>query len=59
MRRIRISTWVLTGIFLTALVAYLLVKPSSASILSPQQAPSQHTRSTSPAHRTLLPGVLP
>jgi hypothetical protein len=59
MRRIRVSTWVLTAIFLTALVAYLLVKPSSASILSPQQAPSQHTRSTSPAHHTVLPGVLP
>jgi hypothetical protein len=57
MQRIRLSTWVLTAIFLAALVAYLLVKPSSAAIIGPQQAPSQHTHSTSPVRGTLLPGV--
>src|SRR5258708_38856843 len=59
MRRVRISTWVLTAIFLAALVAYVLVKPSSAATIAPQQAPSQPPRSTSPAPRTLLPGVIP
>jgi hypothetical protein len=62
MRRIRLSTWVLTAIFLAALVAYVLVKPSSASIVGrvgPEQPPSQHTRSTSPARGTILPGVIP
>jgi hypothetical protein len=58
MRRIRLSTWVLTAIFLAALVAYVLVKPSSASTVGPRHAP-QHTRSTSPARSTLLPGVIP
>src|SRR5258707_12026582 len=41
-----LSTWVLTAIFLAALVAYLLVKPSSAAIIGPQQAPSQDRKST-------------
>ena len=59
MHRIRLSTWALTAIFLAALIAYLLVKPSSAAVIGPQRAPSQHTRSTSPAPRTLLPGVIP
>jgi hypothetical protein len=59
MQRIRLSTWVLTAIFLAALVAYLLVKPSSAAIISPQQAPGRHTQSTSPVRGTLLPGVIP
>ncbi len=59
MQRIRLSTWVLTAIFLAALVAYLLVKPSSAAIIGPQQAPSQRSHSTSPVRGTLLPGVIP
>ena len=59
MQRIRLSTWVLTAIFLAALVAYLLVKPSSAAIIGPQQAPSQHSHSTSPVRGTVLPGVIP
>src|SRR5258707_15791828 len=54
-----LSTWVLTAIFLAALVAYLLVKPSSAAVIGPEQAPSQRSHSTSPAPRTLLPGVIP
>jgi hypothetical protein len=64
MRRIRISTWVLTAIFLAALVAYLLVKPSSASIIGRhhpvlgKQAHGKQAHSTSPARGT-LPGVLP
>ena len=45
MRRIRISTWVLTAIFVAALVAYVLVKPSSASTVG---TPVQHK---SPAGR--------
>lgn len=48
MRRIRISTWVLTAIFLAALVAYLLVKPSSASIIGPAAGPE-------PAHAVDVP----
>jgi hypothetical protein len=57
MRRIRLSTWVLTAIFLAALVAYVLVKPSSESIVCSEQG--QHTPSTSPATGTLPPGVIP
>jgi len=60
MRRIRISTWVLTVIFLAALVAYLLVKPSSASIISGHHAAhGTQAHSASPARATQLPGVLP
>lgn len=60
MRRIRISTWVLTAIFLIALAAYLLVKPSSASIIGGHE-PVRGTRvhSTSPGRGTPLPGVFP
>lgn len=59
MRRIRISTWVLTAIFLAALVAYLLVKPSSASIIGRHHPVlGKQAHSTSPARGT-LPGVLP
>jgi len=59
MRRIRISTWVLTAIFVAALVAYLLVKPSSASITGPQQHANHPTHSTSPASGPLVPGMNP
>jgi hypothetical protein len=59
MRRIRISTWALTAIFLAALVAFLLVKPSSASIIGQYEVPSQPTRSTSPAPGLPVPGVIP
>jgi hypothetical protein len=33
MRHVRASTWVLTAVFLVALVAYLLVRPSSTAAL--------------------------
>jgi hypothetical protein len=60
MRRIRISTWVLTAIFLVALVAYLLVKPSSAAIIGGHRpAHGKHAHATSPAPATPLPGVIP
>jgi hypothetical protein len=60
MRRIRISTWVLTVIFLVALVAYLLAKPSSASIIGGHHVVhAKQAHSTSPARGTPLPGVLP
>jgi hypothetical protein len=59
MRRIRISTWLLTAIFLAALVAYLLVKPSSASIIGGHNAArGKQAHATSPVRGT-LPGVLP
>jgi hypothetical protein len=57
MRRIRLSTWVLTAIFLAALVAYVLVKPSPESTGGPEQC--KHTRSTSPTRESLPPGVIP
>jgi hypothetical protein len=57
MRRIRLSTWVLTAIFLAALVAYVLLKPSSEPSGCPEQSQSPYTRSTSPAGGTLLPGA--
>jgi len=60
MRRIRISTWVLTMIFLVALVAYLLVKPSSASSIGGHHlVHGKQAHSTSPARGTPLPGVFP
>jgi len=59
MRRIRLSTWVLTAIFLAALVAYVLAKPSSTSHISRWQTSSQHARSTSPAGGVFPPGVIP
>jgi hypothetical protein len=60
MRRIRISTWVLTAIFVVALVAYLLVKPSSSSSVGGYQlVHGKHAHATSPACGTPLPGVIP
>ena len=60
MRRIRISTWVLTAIFLVALVAYLLVKPSSPSIVGGYlPVHGKHAHATSPVCGTPLPGVIP
>jgi hypothetical protein len=53
MRRIRLSTWVLTAIFLAALVAYVLAKPPPASNSSRQtQSP---TPSTSPTRGVPAP----
>lgn len=60
MRRIRISTWVLTAIFLAALVAYLLVKPSPPSIVGGHQLlRDKHAHATSPVCGPPLPGVIP
>ena len=59
MRRIRVSTWVLTAIFLAALVAYVFLKPSSASTDGQQQRASRQTHSTSPAPSPLFPGMNP
>jgi hypothetical protein len=56
MRRVRISTWVLTVVFLAALVAYLLVRPSSASIIHNPLGPARNAHSTSPAPLPPLPG---
>jgi hypothetical protein len=60
MRRIRISTWVLTAIFLAALVAYVLVKQSSPSIAGGSQPiHGKHAHAASAVRGTLLPGVNP
>jgi hypothetical protein len=61
MRRIRLSTWVLTAIFLAALVAYVLVKPSPASTDGRNQT-SSPSPSTSPAKGApagVIPGTSP
>jgi hypothetical protein len=58
MRRLRISTWVLAAIFVVALVVYILVKPSSASIIGTPPRPASHTppaSHTRPA--TQVPGL--
>jgi hypothetical protein len=60
MRRIRISTWVLTAIFLVALVAYVLLKSSSPSTVGGYQpVHGKHAHATSPVCGTSLPGVIP
>lgn len=57
MRRLRVSTWVLAAIFVAALVAYILVKPSSASIIGTPPQPKSHTRPAAPAPGLPLPGI--
>ena len=60
MRRIRISTWLLTAIFLAALVAYVLVKPSSPPIVGGSQLlHGKHAHAASAVRGTPLPGVYP
>ena len=55
MRRVRTSTWILTAVFLVALVTYVLVKPASTttggnSSTTGQSSPSPSTStSTSPS----------
>jgi hypothetical protein len=56
MGRPRISTWVLAAVFLAALVAYILVKPSSASIIGPSPHHASHARTT-PTPGLPLPGA--
>jgi hypothetical protein len=56
MRRLRISTWVLAAIFVAALVAYILVKPSSASIIGPSPHHASHARTT-PTPGLPIPGA--
>ncbi len=40
MRRVRTSTWVVTAIFLVALVTYLQVRPQRAATVSPAPRPA-------------------
>jgi len=56
MRPIRTSTWILTAIFLAALVTYVLVKPTSAATVSHSRA-RQHSATRTSAPRTPLPGA--
>jgi hypothetical protein len=57
MRRLRISTWVLAAIFVAALFAYILVKPSSASIIGTPPHPKAHTQPVAPVPGLPLPGT--
>jgi hypothetical protein len=57
MRRLRISTWVLAAIFVAALIAYILVKPSSASIIGTPPRPRAHTQPATPVPGLPLPGT--
>ncbi len=59
MRRIRISTWALAAVFVAALVLYILVKPSSASIIGNSPHPASHSQSRAPAPGIPLPGIVP
>lgn len=57
MRHVRTSTWVLTAVFLAALITWLLVKPSSGSTIHHAPAPRQHATTRAPAPG--VPGIVP
>ncbi len=57
MRRLRISTWVLAAIFVAALVAYILVKPSAASIIGTPPHTKAPTQPATPVPGPQLPGT--